>query len=115
MTRFEQSFQLAAQKLQNTTRLERQEMAKNVIEKLPPEEQTCFEPIDEILFRNMKMVSVKSHSTAAYIRYRDSDLIFSQFNMSMVHMAFFEAVVVYPTQVLSKHHVSTYLYSQTLL
>ena len=35
----------------------------------------------------------------AYKRYERSDLIFSQFNMSMVHVAFFESVVINPTMV----------------
>ena len=83
-------------------------MAKQVVGKLPPDEKTCFEPMDEILFRSMKKISGKSTSTAIFFnRYRESDLIFSQFNMSMVHMAFFEAVIVYPKQVSIQQNILT--------
>jgi hypothetical protein len=74
-------------------------MAKRVVGNLPPEEQICFEVLDDILLRKMKKTSEQSTSNALFKRYRESDLVFSQFNMSMVHMAFFEAVVVYPKQV----------------
>jgi hypothetical protein len=85
-------------------------MAKRVVENLPPEEQICFENLDDILFRKMKKNSGQSTSNALFQRYRESDLVFSQFNMSMVHMAFFEAVVVYPKQV----SISPMFYAQVL-
>ena len=43
--------------------------------------------------------SLLNGPSEAYKRYERSDLIFSQFNMSMVHVAFFESVVINPTMV----------------
>ncbi len=73
-------------------------MAQQILDKLPPGDQPKFEPLDEILLQNLG--DYKELLGSDYFKqYESSELVFSQFNMSMVHMAFFEGVIMYPQQV----------------
>ena len=55
-------------------------------------------PLDKVLFQNLQEHS-KISSLQAFKHYQKSELVFSQFNMSMVHMAFYEEVVMFPAEV----------------
>jgi hypothetical protein len=52
------------------------------------------------LFRNLKELS-GSNASEPSSKFRNSDLIFSQFDMGIVLMAFFETIVMHPTLVVS--------------
>ncbi len=56
------------------------------------------DPLEEILLQNLQDHSEISN-LKAFKQYQKSELVFSQFNMSMVHMAFFEEVVMFPKEV----------------
>lgn len=73
-------------------------MAESAIEKLPAEEQKVFKKMDSVLLQNFWELS-GNFDSEAFRKYRNSDLIFSQFDMSMVHVAFFETVVMHPKSV----------------
>jgi hypothetical protein len=89
----------AAEMLKNSTRNERHENAEQQIRKLPPEDRlTNIDSLDAVLLQNMKDVSGNFESEA-FNKYQNCDLIFSQFDMSMVHMAFFETIIMDPRMV----------------
>ena len=75
-------------------------MAESAIDNLPPEEKKDFVKMDSALLANLSEFS-GNFDPQWQQKYRRSDLIFSQFDMSMVHVAFFETVVMVPESVLN--------------
>lgn len=75
-------------------------MAESAIDNLPPEEKKDFVKMDFALLANLSEFS-GNFDPQWQQKYRRSDLIFSQFDMSMVHVAFFETVVMFPESVLN--------------
>ena len=73
-------------------------MAQSAVEQLPATEKKNFSRMDSVLIQNLRDVSGRFDSEA-YRKYADNDLIFSQFDMSMVHTAFFQTVVMFPQSV----------------
>ena len=63
-------------------------MAESAIDNLPPEEKKDFVKMDSALLANLSEFS-GNFDLQWQQKYRRSDLIFSQFDMSMVHVAFF--------------------------
>ena len=90
----------AAQKFREMTREERRSKAVEKITQLSPEDKyPNNEPLDEaflVAVKDFRDRVFADTNFPIYDRYIDSDVVFSQFDMALVQIAFFASVVVFP-------------------
>lgn len=61
------------------------------------EKVTTLEHLDHVLLENLKLIrQSNAFDFSAYDKYRNADIIFSQFDMAMVQSAFFASLVTFP-------------------
>lgn len=89
----------AANKLCEMTKEQRSSRAQEVVENLNPDEKMQINDLDKALLNNLRHIRENGIQTfPVYERYMKSHLLFSQFDMALVQMAFFASIIVFPRQ-----------------
>ena len=80
------------------TNLERHEAAKDTIEALHDKERVDRDILDDLMFKDLNEHKkiFADRDMFVYDKYKSSNVLFSQFDMALVHMAFFTSVVTFP-------------------